>query len=164
MRALNLAPVCRNKLFFQSALQPADNYKAREKGRNYFPPRGVRNDWNTEKYLRNLLKSNRNQIIFTIFPTDLDPNGRPFWSKSIVKFVNTIWVRDDLIRFRKDLSVCTWVASNIPVADQICFSANAGRNVKTCSLSSTTQTATNWRTGFEKLAFLGFIRAQLSLS
>ena len=30
-----------------------------------------------EKSFRNLIKSNRNMIVFTIFPIDLKPNGRP---------------------------------------------------------------------------------------
>ena len=44
----------------------------------------------TENFFRNLIESNRNQIVFTISPIDLEPNGRPFSSKSIGKMVNTI--------------------------------------------------------------------------
>ena len=32
----------------------------------------------TKKSFRNLIKSNRNKIVFTIFPIALEPNGRPF--------------------------------------------------------------------------------------
>ena len=59
----------------------------------------------TEKYFRNIIKSNLNHIVFTIFPL--------IWSSS-VRFlfqinrcmVNTIWFWFDLITFRKDFSVC----------------------------------------------------------
>ena len=43
---------------------------------------------------RNLIKSNRNQIVFTIF-------------QFIWKMVNTIWFQFDSIIFRKYFSVCT---------------------------------------------------------
>ena len=49
----------------------------------------------------NLIKSNRNQIVFTIF--------RLIWnSKRTINrcMVNTIWFRFHLIRLRKDFSVC----------------------------------------------------------
>ena len=60
-----------------------------------------------EKSFRNLVKSNRNQIVFTIF--------RLIWNQTDVrllfqinrKMVNTIWYRFHLIRFRKKFSVCS---------------------------------------------------------
>jgi len=39
----------------------------------------------TEKSFGNIIKSDRNQIVFTIILIDLDPNGRPFGSKSIIE-------------------------------------------------------------------------------
>ena len=36
---------------------------------------------------RDLIKYNRNQIVFAIFPIDLEPNGRSFGSKSIEKWL-----------------------------------------------------------------------------
>ena len=58
----------------------------------------------TEKSFRIRIKLNRNQIVFTLFrliwiqtEVRLDPN----------QLVNAIWIRVDLIRFRKDFSVCT---------------------------------------------------------
>ena len=40
------------------------------------------------------------------FPIDLEPNGRPFGSKSMSKLVDTILFRFDLTWFRKNFSVC----------------------------------------------------------
>ena len=40
------------------------------------------------------------------FLIDLDPIGRPFGSKINRKMVNTIWFQVDLIRLRKNFSVC----------------------------------------------------------
>ena len=52
----------------------------------------------TEKYFRNLIKSTRNQIVFTIFQL--------IWNHINRRMVNTIWFRVDLIRFRKYFSAC----------------------------------------------------------
>ena len=58
----------------------------------------------TQKLFRNLIKSNQNQIVFTIL--------RLIWNQTDVhlvqinhKMVNTIWFQFDLIRFQKDFSV-----------------------------------------------------------
>ena len=56
----------------------------------------------TEKSFQCLIKSTRNQIVFTIF--------RLIWIQMNRKMVNTIWFRFDLIRFRKKISVCTKMA------------------------------------------------------
>ena len=70
-------------------------------------------DWynmHTEKPFPNLIKSNRNQIVFTIF---LDwfgtANGQfPFAvPNQSRKIVNTIWFRVDLMRIRKGFPVCS---------------------------------------------------------
>ena len=62
---------------------------------------------NTDKFFRNLIKSTWNQIVFTI--------SNWFGSKRMSvciqinwKTVNTIWFQVDLIRLRKNVSVCTW--------------------------------------------------------
>ena len=66
----------------------------------------------TEKSFRNLIKSNRNKIVYTIF--------RLIWNQTDTVrllfqinrcMVNTIWFQVDLIRFRKNFSVCAshWV-------------------------------------------------------
>ena len=66
----------------------------------------------TEKSFQNLIKSNRNQIVFTLF--------RLIWNQTDVhlisinrKMVNTIWFRVDLIRFLKNFSVCIFVSAKI---------------------------------------------------
>ena len=51
------------------------------------------------------------------FLIELDPNGRPFGSNGKSEMVNTIWFRVDLIRFRKDFSVCTLYTINVRVND-----------------------------------------------
>jgi len=64
---------------------------------------------NTEKSFRNLINSNRNQIVFSIFNDWFGiANGHcPFVvPNQSRKMVNTIWFRFDSIRFRKDFSVC----------------------------------------------------------
>ena len=62
---------------------------------------------NTGKSFRNLIKSNRNQIVFTIFRLIWNTKRTcPFVLQFNRKMVNTIWFRFDLIRFRKDFSVC----------------------------------------------------------
>ena len=60
------------------------------------------------EYFPNLAKSNWNQIVFTVF--------RLIWNRKRTlsvccfqikrKMVNTIWFQFDLVRFRKDFSVC----------------------------------------------------------
>ena len=55
----------------------------------------------TEESFRNLVKWTRNQIVFG--------TKRMFvWFQFNWCMVNTIWLRFDLIRFQKDLSVCTY--------------------------------------------------------
>ena len=64
-----------------------------------------------DKSFPNRIKSNRNQILFTIFR--LIPNGRSFGS---------IWFRFDLIRFGKDFSACARkLLANIVFLNQIKF-------------------------------------------
>ena len=71
----------------------------------------------TEKYFRNLIKSNLNQIVFTMHrliwnSKDERWNLSPFmlfherWNSNR-EMVNTIWFRFDSMRFRKDFSACT---------------------------------------------------------
>ena len=64
----------------------------------------------SEKSFRNLIKSNRNQIVSTII-----------WL--IWKMVNTIWFPFYLIRFRKDFSVCETSGS----LRWICHGSTCGR-------------------------------------
>ena len=81
----------------------------------------------TEKYFQSLIKSNRNQIVFTMH--------RLIWKQTDTvrllfqinrKMVNTIWFRFDLIGFRKYFSVCrNFLLRGRPVA-QFC-----GRNLLT---------------------------------
>ena len=66
----------------------------------------------TEKSFRNLIKSNWNQIVFIMHDLFHDYHDL-FWSERtsvwfqiIGKIANPIWFQLDLIRFRKDLSVC----------------------------------------------------------
>ena len=68
----------------------------------------------TEKSFRNLVKSNWNQIVFTI--------SRMIWNqRTSVWFqvnrcmVNTIWFQFDLTRFRKDFSVCSVYTVHSPI-------------------------------------------------
>ena len=59
----------------------------------------------TEKSFRNVIKSNRNQIVFTIFRliwNQTEEWGFKYGSKSIGKMVNTIWFQFDLIYFEKN--------------------------------------------------------------
>ena len=58
-----------------------------------------------EKYFLNLIKSNRNQIYFP-FPDWFRTKRTSVWFQINQKMVYTIWFWVDLIRFRKDLSVC----------------------------------------------------------
>ena len=61
-----------------------------------------------EKYFPNCIKSNRNQIIFTMHRLIWNTNGHVRLLFQINRrMVNTIWVRFDLIRFGKYFSVCT---------------------------------------------------------
>ena len=62
-----------------------------------------KNNVHTEKYFRNLIKSNWNQIVFTIFQLICNQTTS-VWLQANGKMVNTIWFQFDLIRFRKDLS------------------------------------------------------------
>ena len=54
----------------------------------------------TEKYFFNLVKSTRNQIVFTIF--------RMIWIQINWNMVKIIYFQIDLIRFRKYFSVCNY--------------------------------------------------------
>ena len=54
---------------------------------------------------RNLIKSNRNQIVFTISDW-FGTKWTSVWLQIKRKMVNRIWFRVDLIRFRKKFSVC----------------------------------------------------------
>ena len=60
----------------------------------------------TEKSFRNIIKSNRNQIVFTIFWLIWNQTEVRLLFQINRKMVNTIWFRVDLIRFRKNFSVC----------------------------------------------------------
>ena len=62
---------------------------------------------NTEKSFRNLIKSDRNQIVFTIFRMIWNQTAVRTWFQINRKRVNTIRFRFDLIRFRKYFSVCS---------------------------------------------------------
>ena len=69
---------------------------------------------------RNLLEILLNQTgirLYLQFPIDLEPNGRTIGVPNQSEKVNTIWFRFDLIRFRKDFSVCIYT-------DSILFSKN----------------------------------------
>ena len=59
-----------------------------------------------EKSFLNLIKSTRYQIVFTIFRFILEQQRTSVWFQINQKIVNIIWFRFDLIRFRKDFSVC----------------------------------------------------------
>jgi len=52
----------------------------------------------TEKYFRNLIKSNRNQIVLTIFRL-FGTKRMSVWFHINRKMVNTIWFQFDLLRF-----------------------------------------------------------------
>ena len=74
---------------------------------------------NTEKYFRNLIKSNRNQIVFAIFFGWFGTaNGHcPFVvSNQSRKLVNTIWFQFDLIWFRSGFSVRNSIDSLVRAA------------------------------------------------
>ena len=68
--------------------------------------RQIKSRTRTEKSFTNLIKSNRNQIVFT-FSDWFGINRTSDWFQINQKMVNTIWFRFDLIRIRKDFSVCT---------------------------------------------------------
>ena len=57
----------------------------------------------TEKSFRDIIKSNRNQIVVTIW--NVRKFGTSVWFEINWKMVNTIWFQVDSIRFRKDFSV-----------------------------------------------------------
>ena len=58
-----------------------------------------------EKYFRNVIKSNQNQIVLP-FSDWFGTIRMSVWFQINRKMVNTIWFRFDLIRFRKYFSVC----------------------------------------------------------
>ena len=66
----------------------------------------------TEKYFWNFIKSNRNQIVFTIFRLNWN-SKRSVRFKINQKMVNTIWFRFDLIKFRNDFSVYMYTSEQV---------------------------------------------------
>ena len=58
----------------------------------------------TEKSFRNLIKSNRNQIVFTIFRFIWNSKQTSIWIQINLTIVNTIWFRFDLKKNRKCFS------------------------------------------------------------
>ena len=75
-------------------------------GHQFLPDNCYTHIWSlyihTEKYFRNLLKSNRNRIVFTFFQLIWNSKWTvSVWFQINRKIVNTIWFRFDLIRFRK---------------------------------------------------------------
>jgi len=71
----------------------------------------------TEKFFRNLIKSNQNQIVFTIiFLLIWNTNRHVRLLFQINQcMVRTIWFRFDIIRFRKDFSVCSILIGNATI-------------------------------------------------
>jgi len=75
---------------------------------------------------RNLIKSNRNQIVFTIFFGWFGTKQESVWFQINQKMVNTIWYRLDLTRFRKDFSVCILLTGNVTVREAQACRQNGG--------------------------------------
>ena len=59
----------------------------------------------TEKSFRNLIKSTRNQIVFTMHRLIWNSKRTSVWFQLNRKMVNTIWFRFDLIIFRKNFKI-----------------------------------------------------------
>ena len=92
----------RYRFFF---LRHKCNRKSRRKREQW-----ASNFTSTEKSFRNLIKSNQNQIVFTMHRLIRNTNGHcPFAVPNQPrKMVNTIWLQFNLIRFKRKFSVCTY--------------------------------------------------------